>query len=91
MQLAGLLWKLLCSIHALGGAMSYNTRKLLGCVISPGQPKGNATAQTGFLDHLCYTSAPSCRPKFTDVKSEPNYINFNIFANLSRKWEIKAS
>lgn len=67
------------------GATSFNAKKVLGCVNSAGQPKGNATAQTGFWTIYVILLPPSCRPQFTSAKSEPNSLNFDIFEPFQQK------
>lgn len=66
-------------MYVVGGPVSHNTKKVKGCVDSPAQPKGNGTAQTGFLEHLCHTSAPKLQTPFTSIKREQNYFNSYIF------------
>lgn len=73
--------------HAYGvrGATSCKAKKVPGCVNSAGQPKGNATAQTGFWTIYVILLPPSCRPPFTSAKSEPNSLNFDIFEPFQQK------
>lgn len=87
-QLKGLLCKSLSSMYTVGGPMSHNTKKVRGCVNSSAQPKGNGAVQTGFLDHLCQTSAPKLQTPFTSIKREqiiliPIYFNHFKWFNES--------